>query len=305
MKLVFGHPAPQVIPLWEYFPVRAIMLNAFHLTKVLPKVKEAGGVRKLFVIPDEVEIWLDSGGYQYLQRGISISVDEVIKIYNVSKPDFCMMLDKPIAPSDPLVTHKVRENARTFRYMKSLVNCELFAILHPVENIEEYISMYDSHRYALGGLIPHIMHRRSNRKVGIKFMEMTRKLVKGYLHAMGLGSATMIPIVKELMYESTDTQTWRHKAAYGKIILPGRGERHITNREIKFGGKKINEEEVKELEYLLEDFSAETGLIITFEDLKRDFSKRAIFNAWILFKLANDSSFEHWEMSVGEGYALI
>ncbi len=304
MKLIFGHPAPQVIPLWDYFPVRAIMLNAFHISKLMDKVRSAGGVRKLFGIPDEVEVWMDSGGYQYLQRGINISVDDVIKVFNVSKPDYCMMLDKPITPSDPLESEKIIENVNTFKYMKNRVECELFAILHPVSDLEKYVDLYSSERYALGGLIPHIMHRRSNRNKGIEYLRKVRRIVKHYLHAMGLGSATMIPILKTMLYESTDTQTWRHKAAYGKIILPGRGERHITDRAINFGKKKIAEEEIKELELLIEDFRIETGLSMSYNDLKKDFTKRAIFNAWILFKLSNDAPFELWGTKVGENYAL-
>ena len=279
---MLGHPASQVIPLWNYMKVRAIMLNSFQIAsnkRLYEKARELG-LRELYGIPPEVELWLDSGGYQALKRGIALKVEEVVKWYNELKPDYCVALDSPIGPNDPKAEMKVRENVRNARLMEKHVDCELLPVFHPVneELLLEYLSGYERFPYAaVGGLIPRILTiKNASRREGLTFLELVRREFKGSLHALGLGSSRMIPLLKALGYDSADTQTWRHKAAYGKIMLPLRGERHITDRRISFGRRKISEDEIEEVERIA------SALGFTFEDLKRDFVKRAIFNAFVI-----------------------
>jgi len=282
MLLVFGHPASQVLPLWEIMNIKAIMLNAYQLKsrpRVYEKLKEHG-IRKVFNVPDDVQIWMDSGGYQALRRGVKLRVEDVVKWYEELKPDFCIALDLPIAPNDPNAKQKVRVNVSNAKYMYDKVPCQMLPVFHPVNDVlfEEYLSGYSFTDFAaVGGLIPRILTvRNASRREGLEFLIKVRKEFSGWLHALGLGSAKMIPVLRELGYDSTDTQTWRHKAAYGKIMLPGRGERHITDRKVNFGKKKINEEELMEVERIA------TLLGITIEELKNYFIKRAIFNAFVI-----------------------
>jgi queuine/archaeosine tRNA-ribosyltransferase len=286
LLLVLGHPSSQVLRLWEIMDVNAIMLNAYMLAKskrVYERIKEVG-LREYFGVPDDVQTWLDSGGYQALRRGVRLRTEQVIRWYNELEPDYCIALDSPVAPNDPKMEEKVKENVRNAKEMKGKVPCSLLPVFHPVpeELLEVYMSGYSElgNMAAVGGLIPRILTvRNASRKEGYIFLERVRKEFSGWLHALGLGSATTIPILKSLGYNSTDTQTWRHKAAYGKIVLPGRGERHITDREVKFGRKKISEEERREA------LRIARKLGMSWEDLKKDFVKRAIFNAYILSTL--------------------
>lgn len=280
--MVLGHPASQVIPLWKYMKVEAVMLNAFQIAsskKLYERAREMG-LRELYGIPPDIEIWLDSGGYQALKKGIALKVEDVTKWYNDLKPDYCISLDNPVGPNDPKAREKVRLNVSNARTMSKLVDCELLPVFHPVDEdlFLEYLSGYDFSSYAaVGGLIPRILTvKNASRKEGLKFLERVRKEFPGLLHALGLGSSKMIPLLRTLGYDSADTQTWRHKAAYGKVMLPFRGERHITDRRINFGKKRINEDELREVEKI--------ALILgfTIEDLKRDFVKRAIFNAFVI-----------------------
>ncbi len=283
MLLVFGHPATQVLPLWEFIEVKAIMLNAFQLSRskrLYERIKKEG-IRKVFNVPEDVQVWMDSGGYQALRRGVKIDGETVIRWYNDLKPDFCIALDSPIAPNDPKANEKVRRNVEVAKQMYNKVPCTLLPVFHPVPDdlFEEYLSGYSelgSYR-AVGGLIPRILTvRNASRKEGFEFLVKVRKEHKGWLHALGLGSAKMIPVLRDLGYNSTDTQTWRHKAAFGKIMLPGRGERHITDREVNFGRKKIGEEEIVEAMRIAE------YLGMSWDELKKDFVKRAIFNAYVI-----------------------
>jgi hypothetical protein len=292
MLLVYGHPASQLLRLWECFEVKAIMLNAYQLSrskKLMRELEKGKSLREVLGVPEEVELWLDSGGYQAMRRGVKLEPDTVIKWYNLMKPDYCVALDSPIKPNDPHAEGKVERNVEVAKYMYGKVNCSLLPVYHPVPEdlLEEYASGYSEvgERVAVGGLIPRILStRNSSRKEGWEFLKRVREVEGRWLHALGLGSALLIPKLKEMNYQSADTQTWRHKAAYGKIMLPGRGERHITDREVNFGKKKISEDEV------LEAVSIAKRLGIGWDELKRDFKKRAIFNAYVLHVVAGGST---------------
>ena len=280
--LVFGHPASQVLPLWRHFPVKAIMLNAFQIAshkRLYEKVKEAG-LRKVFNIPDEVQVWLDSGGYQALRRGVRLNVESVIKWYNEMKPDYCIALDSPVAPNDPKAEKKVNENIENAKEMFGKVECELLPVYHPVkeELLWEYYQGYSFAKMkAVGGLIPRILtQKNASRKEGWDFLIRVREIEDSWLHALGLGSPTTYPKLMALGYQSADTQTWRHKAAYGKIVLPGKGERHISGKEIRFGRKKISEDEK------VEAMRIAKRLGMSWNELVKDFKARAIFNAYVL-----------------------
>ena len=63
---------------------------------------------------------------------------------------------------------------------------------------------------------------------------------------MGMGSSPlMLHIAYFLGVDSTDSSGWRRKAAYGKIILPGTGERYICNRSGKFSRKRLTHQELE------------------------------------------------------------
>lgn len=44
--------------------------------------------------------------------------------------------------------------------------------------------------------------------------------------------------------DSTDSAGYRRKAAYGKILLPGTGERYVGRGDAKFGISKLSQNEV-------------------------------------------------------------
>ncbi len=291
MILVYGHPASQLLRLWELFEVKAIMLNAYQLSrsrKLMRELERGKGLREALGIPEEVELWLDSGGYQAMKRGIALDPDTVIKWYNLMKADYCIALDSPVKPNDPKAERKVKKNVEVAKYMSDKVSCSLLPVYHPVpeELLEEYKAGYSEigERAAVGGLIPRILTtKNASRKEGWNFLKRVREIDGRWLHALGLGSATLIPVLKRMNYQSADTQTWRHKAAYGKIMLPGKGERHITDREVRFGRKKISEEEVEEALRIAE------RLGMSWEELRSNFKKRAIFNAYVLHVVSGET----------------
>jgi len=79
----------------------------------------------------------------------------------------------------------------------------------------------------------------------IKLLSLAVKMVSSYtsfkIHLMGFGSS---PLTLHLAYymgvDSTDTTGYRRKAAYGKIVLLGTGERYVGRGDAKFGISKFS-----------------------------------------------------------------
>ena len=67
-------------------------------------------------------------------------------------------------------------------------------------------------------------------------IEASRRYTDFRVHVTGFGSS---PLSLHLAYylgaDSIDSAGYRRKAAYGKIILPGTGERYMSNRSVSFG----------------------------------------------------------------------
>ena len=208
-------------------------------------------------------------------------------------------LDYPPLPSDGESLRKVKiENSiKNYRYLvrKVFNNGEgkLVPVVHLttskdllLKQIENYS---DAEIVGVGGLVPYILSRgpRDSRLVALTFIYLVKRLAKEIIghdrvHVFGLGAPSVIPFLRVLGVYSTDSMTWRVKAAYGKIILPGCGERHVTDRVVNFGRRKLSSDEFERLLKLLDEFNRVSREKIGFDDLRRDFTKRAIFNFWVL-----------------------
>jgi queuine/archaeosine tRNA-ribosyltransferase len=87
---------------------------------------------------------------------------------------------------------------------------------------------------------------RQPRKELIDMISMGIEAVKRHtnfkVHITGFGSS---PLSLHFAYyfgaDSTDSAGYRRKAAYGKIVLPGTGERYVSNRSTDFGNSKVED----------------------------------------------------------------
>ena len=95
----------------------------------------------------------------------------------------------------------------------------------------------------------------------------------------------MTPILAAVGVDSTDSATRRLNAAYGKVLLPGGGERHVTDRRVNFGKAKPKDGELEELYNFLKarGFS---HLKDFFERIRTSFEYRALVNAFIVIHSA-------------------
>lgn len=298
-KLILGTPINAVPRPWSILSVPGIMVNAYDILRIGLSRVRGRGLRKLLGIDDDIELWIDSGGYQFLKRGIDPGTYKIAKVYKEVDADYYISLDYPPGPLDDN-SMRARKIARTISSFMSLKNTlrslveegRLIPVFHMAvgESLRLQLRSYEPHTYiaAAGGLIPHFMQRsgKSSRLKAVIFLALLRKLWRGKLHALGLASAAVIPLLRIIGVDSGDTQTWRHKAAFGKIIVPGLGERHISGQKVRFGPATLREDEV---DTYLKFVSKAAGLLnITHESLVSSFEARALFNALILLEVASN-----------------
>ncbi len=300
-KLILGTPLPPQPRPWEDLPLPGVMVSAYTIltNDRLRALVRGRGLRRLLGLGDDKELWIDSGGYQFMRSGFTVTPEKLTKLYREVDADYYVSLDYPPSPGEPLATrvYKITRSVQSYQAMRSMLGDKREQLV-PVFHLSwgsvlrlQYDAYSSADAAAVGGLVPLIMQLdgRYSRKRAVAFIALMRKIWGGRLHALGLASAAMIPLLRLLGVDSGDTQTWRHKAAYGKIIIPGLGERHISGRNVRFGPARLRDREEEDLLYKLAvEVSRSLGLNISelLERLRNDFITRALVNAWVLNKVA-------------------
>jgi len=270
-----GKPRP-----WEHFKVPALMVNAYEMIKenwLRQKVREKGGLHN--VLDFDGIVLLDSGGYQSMIHGIEVNLKLLKEIFEMSKADYLFSLDYPCSL---IKNNKIKTQLTISNYHElSQIIKEVIPIVHPPlrRALEEY-EAYEKQSpecIGIGGLVPMMLKFSKRGKQAIDLIAEIRSRHRGSIHVMGLGAPTVIPILEALHCTSTDSASWRIKAAHGKIMLPHGGERYVSNRGAKFGVISLSEEEESTIEKLNCPILKEYG----WEGLEKSFRIRALFNAWI------------------------
>jgi len=284
LLVILGMPLNGVPNPWEHFDVPAIMLNAYEIIKragLRKKIRKEGGLHNF--LNYNGKIFLDSGGYQAMKNKITINLDVLKKVYHTVKADYYFSLDYP-SLNVVYDIEKIRLTISNYLELRKYFN-NLIPVIHPpqyraIEEFETY-RKHDSKYIAIGGLVPLMLTSKgisNGRKRAIDLIAEIRSKHKSKLHIMGLGAPTIIPIIKALNVSSTDSATWRIKAAHGKIMLPFGGERYVSKRGAKFGVVPLNEEEKNLIEKIKCPILNEFG----WEGLQTSFQIRALFNAWVI-----------------------
>ncbi len=296
-KLVLGTIIGKPYP-WIYgIRIRAVMVNAYEiLSKGVLEKARGKGLRKILGVSDDVELWLDSGGYQFLKRGINVTVDMIARVYRSIDADFYVSLDYPPSPSDDVKVRasKIAKSIQNYKLLKRLLSDKIILPVYHFSTGEllktQLSSYHDADYVCIGGLVPYFMQLagKYSRLKAVVFLALIRKLVSSKIHALGLASPAVLPILRRIEVNSADTMTWRQKAAYGKVIIPGMGERHVSGRRVRFGPKYTTDSDWKKIRHYLSVIK-DRGLNIELEDLVSDFTFRAIFNAWSLQYIAEQA----------------
>ncbi len=239
--------------------------------------------------PSGGPLWIDSGGYQAMTKGLRVTPDDVLRVYRGVDADYYLALDTPPAPGSDPGDDLVRRNIEVYDYMRSRLDGELVPVVHMYSPdqlawaVDEYRSL-GARVLAVGGAVPGLLNRGKKRIPTIITLAIIRRLWRDRLHVLGAGSPVMARIVSVLGADSADTATWKVKAAYGKVIFPGVGERYVGRRRIRYGPLYARPEEIS----ALEDYLRRTGFPLIdgkgVEPLLSTFRGRALINAWILRK---------------------
>ena len=283
---------------WTYFEVPALLVNSYEILKnekLYLKIREKGGIKK-FLDYDGI-VYLDSGGFQAMRHKFDIDLKILVKIYKTSRADYYFSLDYP-SPKAIASDDDVLRTITNYKKLRKSIR-DVIPVVHPpyermLKEFEAYME-YDPPVMAIGGLVPLVRTVKgvpNGRKRAIEMIASIRERFDHSLHIMGLGAPTVIPILKTLRCDSTDSASWRVKAAHGKIMLPNGGERYVSNRTANFGVVKLKEEEMRELEKLDCQILKEFG----WEGITNSFEVRALFNAWITL-YSNNGEIENDKMN--------
>ncbi len=309
LKLIIGSPIATNIPFWKLIKVNAVMFNAYDIIRkksIYARILRGESLREILDIPKGIEIWIDSGGYQIMKKGVSISIERIVELYNALDADYFISLDYPLIPRDDYMTRykKITMTLRNYEYLSKKVDKIIIPVVHyspEIEDVRRYISFYqefENHEFiAFGGFVPPLMAPKgmhNMRTSSILLLVYLRKIFYDKkIHVMGAGSNSMIPILRVLNVYSTDSSTWRVKASYGKIILPWGGERHASPRKANFGGRLVSDDELRMILRVLKQHNGLFGEINDIQSLKSflfsKFENRAIFNLWIIVNFAKQA----------------
>ncbi|MHA1505884.1 MAG: tRNA-guanine transglycosylase [Candidatus Asgardarchaeia archaeon] len=289
-QTIHGRPKP-----WEYFEIDGLMFNAYEILNKPYVKREVIGVGIHNYVKFKKLVMMDSGGFLFMKKDeMNVNPIKIIDLYEKSKPNFGVVLDYPINPtlSENVVIkrlNKTLENTRKMVDMKSGPNPELIPVIHGYDTktiswfIKELEKIYDFRIYGVGSLVPNVFN--SKRSGGIynvvKIVSFIRSILPDkILHVFGVGSSLTMHIMFYSGADSVDSASWRVKAAYGAIQLPGVGDRYITSKKKSKKYTPLSKKDIKLLEECKCPACKERGL----EGLKESFELRAIHNAWVYQK---------------------
>ncbi len=289
MKIILGTPINSRPKPWLYFKINSLMVNAFDILKNRRYLNNSS---LRMILNFDNEIWIDSGGYQFLKHGIEPKIEDIERIYEKYwDARFYLNLDYPPSPSDDEYTLKIKLRKSLENYDRLFKKFEntipIIHFHHKIDIIMNFLKKYLNYNFeilAVGALVPYVLMTKGvpsgSRRLAINFLKELRSIFKGKIHVLGLGSPIVTAILKAIGIDSTDSSTWRVKAAYGKIVSPGGGEVHVTDRNINFGKKKASIQDINRIY----NFLRETNfpLIGDFWKICTDFEYRALVNAWIV-----------------------
>lgn len=282
-QLILGWAFENPIYLWRYFKVPAIIVNPISMIKkatLSKEIRKKGGLHEY--LEYNGKIYLDSGGFQILKNNINITLDQLMEIYEITNADYFFSLDIPTDPKDDIniCQRKMKKTIENYIELRKKYENVIPVIHPPLENALEMCRIYFNELnydklLSIGGLVPLIMG--NSKKSIVEILFNVKKMYSGPIHVLGLGAPTIIPTLKILNIDSSDSASWRIKAAYGKIMLHNGGERHVTKRKAKFGGKKISKEEIETI------YSLNCPILEKFGwgKIESSFTVRALFNAWV------------------------
>lgn len=283
----------------QKYPIKEDRKNDFVMDSVINYYRDVDP--KLNYSPGK--LFLDNGAFTARTRGIDLDVDRVISLQESFDPDLTIPLDYPFLGGTPVseMSQMWRRTADNILYWQnsSNLNGRLVPSLHAwsksslKENIEWLQKHADSDMIGLGSIVNENFNefksvfgdRQPTRELVDLVSLALSRIEKGSdfkVHMMGWGSS---PLMLHLGYylgiKSLDSAGYRRKAAYGKIILPGRGERHLGITSSSFSSNMEDAKDKNDLYALLNQCTCPICITNQYA-LYDDWKARAIHNEWVM-----------------------
>lgn len=209
------HPAP-----WDI--AQGSLLSLYH---ILPYKRKddvfSKGIHE--VLGTDKPVWMDSGGFQYMKKGIELDPQDVVSYQKRSGCDISVTFDYPITPS-------ISDDEKQVRLQKSIDAANnsldesgsmmMYGAIHgsSPQEMKEYISSLDRgfSGYGIGSLVP----RKNNYQHLTSIIKTVRDSTSLPIHAFGI---TGFPALYALAYLGVDTfDSWTYivAAAYKEYIDP-------------------------------------------------------------------------------------
>jgi tRNA-guanine family transglycosylase len=288
---VNGVPKP-----WKYFGIDGLMVNAYEILQTNStnmSVREKG--IHSYLAFDGRPIAMDSGGFLFMKKKmLDVHPQKILELYELSKPNFGVVLDHPLGPNLSNAERKKRQlkTLENTRYMvKSLKghNPQLIPVIHghSIPTISWYIrklhEINQFETYGIGSLVPSVFTSKGAGGIYnvVKIVSFIRKILPAKkIHVFGVGSTLTMHLMFFIGADSVDSSGWRTKAAFGAIQLPRVGDRYITLKKRHKKYRDLSRTEERILDQCKCPVCKQEGL----EKLRMSFEARALHNSWIFQK---------------------
>jgi queuine/archaeosine tRNA-ribosyltransferase len=256
--LWLGHDQKHPFKVWKYLDGCQCVMPSAHQFFERPEFFRLAATQGIHAAMEHTgHVFLDSGGYQFQRKeAVQITAEDVLNLYEKVSPDIGAVLDVPLNPLDTPARNwrRWQKTLEHTAYMyQNNDSCTLVPVIHTY-NISAVHRRYEQlHNIfpnplivAIGSLVPFMRgsyigkrFTRSDSTLSVtcqrwqfivRLVLKVRDLFKNAtLHVFGAGSLSTIYILFLLGVDSFDSGSWRMKAAYGSIILPGSPERYPSS----------------------------------------------------------------------------
>jgi len=248
-----GKPKP-----WKITSCEGVFVNAYNLAfeqskKRKEKIVEEG-IHDFLELKGNQPVFMDSGGFQFLRRGLNPDIEKTLEFQISSKADIIAVFDYPFSP-------KASTEEKLWRMEKTLENIEKTArfvsehgldvtivpVIHAHEEkiLEKAINLVRSIEnkydidfpiYALGSMV-YLVSATMTAKFARYYrfidliLEARRLLRDKILHVFGVGSPNVMYLLMYLGVDSIETFGWAGHGIHYSTYVAGQGTKALSDRK--------------------------------------------------------------------------
>lgn len=234
-KLKFWLPLKQLFP--DLIPSqhvvhKNVLISAYYSMKIYRH-----NLREQLRMNDEVNLFMDSGGYQLMTKHFHIrpsEVTEILKYQEENKADIAVTLDFPFRPNETSLWEGWRRTEITIKYAiiafenHKIPRTKLYAVVPgwdylSMKKSAEILNRYEFDGFAMGAPEPSNYGMSSSTyllKLGQMIYGIKKIINDKPLHVFGISNLPSIYVLASLGVSSFDSLRYLHSAKFREYILP-------------------------------------------------------------------------------------